>query len=79
MLRLNSFSLNIERERSWFEHPMSLLQILLHPHDVKIVSWPWLSYLREWGSLNMRFTGKFVYMAHDFILLWLNGFGLSVE
>ena len=28
----------------------------------KNVSWPWLSPLREWGSLNMAFTGKFVYI-----------------
>ena len=79
LLRLNSFSLDIEREGWWFEHYVSLLQILLHPHDVKIVSWPWLSYLREWGSLTMRFTGKFVYMAHHFILLHFNPFGLRID
>ena len=27
----------------------------------KNVSWPWPSLLRGWGSLNMAFTGKFVY------------------
>ena len=27
-----------------------------------------LSPLRGWGSLTMAFTGKFVYMAHHFIL-----------
>ena len=25
------------------------------------------------------YTGKFVYMAHQFILLWLNPFGLRVD
>ena len=34
--------------------------------------------LRGWGNLIMTFTGKFVYMAHNFILLWLNLFGLRV-
>ena len=27
----------------------------------------------------MAFTGKYVYMAHHFILLWLNHFGLRVD
>ena len=35
--------------------------------------------LREWGSLTMSFTGKFVYMAHHFILLRLNPFGLRAD
>ena len=43
------------------------------------VSWPRLSPLRGWGNLTMAFTGKFVYMAHHFIMLWLNPFGLRVE
>ena len=76
LVQLNPFILTMDREGWSFEHPVSLLQVLLPPHNVKIVSWPWLFYLREWGSLTMKFTGKFVYMAHDFILLWLNGFGL---
>ena len=29
--------------------------------------------------MTMAFTGKFVYMAHYFILLWLNPFGLRVD
>ena len=45
----------------------------------KNVSWPWLSPLRGWGSLTMTSTGKFVYKAHHFILLWLNPFGLRVD
>ena len=27
----------------------------------------------------MKLTGTFVYMAHHFILLWLNPFGLRVD
>ena len=44
-----------------------------------IYIWPWLSPLRGWGSLTMTSTGKFVYMAHHFILLRLNLFGLMVD
>ena len=29
--------------------------------------------------MTMRSTGKFVSVAHHFILLWLNPFGLSVD
>ena len=33
-----------------------------------------------WGSrLTMEFTGNFVYMAHHFIVLWLNPFILRVD
>ena len=45
----------------------------------KSVSWPWLSPLRGWGSVTMAFTGKFVYMAHHFILVRLNPFDLRVD
>ena len=44
-----------------------------------IFSWPWLSLLCGWDSLNMTFTSKFVYMAHHFILLRLNPFDLRVD
>ena len=30
------------------------------------------SRFRGWVGLAMTFTGKFLYMAHHFILLWLN-------
>ena len=43
------------------------------------VSWPRLSLLQGWGSLTIAFTGKFVYMVHHFILLWLNKFGLRID
>ena len=32
-----------------------------------------------WGSLTMTSTGKFVYIAHHFILLRLSPFGLRVD
>ena len=52
---------------------------LLVSRGCKNVSWPWLSPLRGWGSLTMAFTGKFVYITHHFILLWLNPFDLSAD
>ena len=58
---------------------MLLLRVCLSAEGAKNVSWPWLSKLRRWGSLTMTSTGKFVYMAHHFILLWLNPFGLRVD
>ena len=36
---------------------------------VKSVSWPWLSPFQRWGSLTRAYTGKFVDMAHYFLLL----------
>ena len=35
---------------------------------LKNVSWPWLSPLRGWGSLNMAFTGKFIYIIIKFYI-----------
>ena len=35
---------------------------------LKNVSWPWLSPLRGWGSLNMAFTGKFIYIIIQFYI-----------
>ena len=32
-----------------------------------------------WSSLTMEFTGKFIYMAHHFIMLQVNPFGLRVD
>ena len=42
-------------------------------------SGPWLSLVLGWGSLTMTSTGTFLYMAHHFILLRLNPFGLGVD
>ena len=63
----------------WFEHSVSWLRVCLSAEGAKNVSWPWPSPLRGWGSLTMTFTGKFVYMAHHFILLRLNPFDLKVD
>ena len=78
LLRLNPFGLRFDREGWWFEHSVSYLRVCLSAECAKNVSWPWLSPLRGWGSLTIAFTGKFVYMAHNFILLRLNPFGLRV-
>ena len=43
------------------------------------VSWASLFPVRGWGSPTMTSIGKFVCMAHHFILLWLNPFGLRVD
>ena len=45
----------------------------------KNVSWLWLSPLQGWGSLTMACAGKFQYMAHHLILLWLNPFDFSID
>ena len=53
--------------------------LCLSAESAKNIFWPLLSPLRGWGSLTMAFIGKFVYMAHHFILLRLNPFGLRVD
>ena len=44
-----------------------------------IKTFPGPSYLQGWGSLTMTFAGKFVYISHHFILLWLNPFDIRVD
>ena len=58
---------------------MSQLPVCLSAEGSKEVSWFWLCPLRGWGSLTMTSSGKFVCMAHHFILLWFNPFGLRVD
>ena len=58
---------------------VSYLEVSLSAVSGKNVSCPWLSPLQGWDSLTMTFTGRFVCMAHHFILLRLNPFGLSVD
>ena len=36
--------------------------VCLSAVGAKIISWPWLFPLREWGSLTMTFLGKFGYI-----------------
>ena len=79
MLRLSLFGLRVDREGWWFEHTVSWLRVGLSAECAENVSWPWLSPLRGWGTLTMTFTGKFVYMAHHFIMLRLILFGLRVH
>ena len=79
LLQLNPFGLRVGSEGWWFEHFMSQFQVDLLAEGAKNVSLPWLSPVRGWGSLTMTSTGKFLYMAHHFILLRLNPFGLRVD
>ena len=79
LLRLNLFYLTVDRERWWFEHSLPQLLVCFSAEGAKNVSWFWLSPLGGWGSPTMKFTGKFVYMAHHFILLRLNLFYLTVD
>ena len=79
LLRLNPFDLSVDSEGWCFEHSMSQLRVCLSVEGAKNVSLTWLSQLRGWGSLNMTSTGKFLYMAHYFILLRLNPFGVRVD
>ena len=79
LLRLNPFGLRVDRKGWWIEHSVSQLRVCSSAGDAKNVSQPWLSLLQGWGSLTMTSTGKFVYMAHHFILLRLNPFSLRVD
>ena len=79
LLWLTPFRLRIDSEGWWFEDSMSQLRICLSAEGAKNVYWPWLSPLRGWGSLTVTSSGKFVYMAHHFILLRLNLFGVCVD
>ena len=79
LLRLNPFGLRVDREGWWFEHSMLNLRVWLSGEGAKKVSWNWLSPLQGWVSLTMTSTGKFVHMAHHFILLRLNCVGVWVD
>ena len=79
LLRLNPFDLSVNREGWCFEHSCVIVAVCVSAEGSKNVSSPWLSSLRGWGSLIMALTGKFVYMAHHFIVLQLNPFDLSVD
>ena len=78
-LPVNPLVLGVDREGWWFENSVSYLWVSLLAECAKNISWAWLSLLRGWGSLTMTFSGKFVYMAHHFILLQLNPLGLGVD
>ena len=79
MLGLSPFGATFNWEGWWFQYFMSWLRVWLSEEGAKNVPWPWLSLLWGWGGLTMTVTGKFVYMAHHFILLRLNLFCLKVD
>ena len=79
LLPLNPFGLRFDREGWWFEHSISQLRVGLSAEGAKNFSWPWLSPLQGWGSTTMTSTGKFVHMAHHFILLQVYPFGLRID
>ena len=72
LLQLNPFALRGDREVRWFEHSVSQLWVRFSVEGAKSVSQPWISPLRSWGTLTMKFNSKFVYVAHYFIWLRLN-------
>ena len=78
-LRLSLSGLRLDSDGWWLEHSMSELRVYLSAEGAKNVSWHWLSPLRGWGSLTVTPTDIFIYMAHHFILLRLNPFGLRVD
>ena len=79
LLSLNPFGEWVDREGWWFQHCVSKLWVFFTAEGAKNVCSPWLSLLRGWGSLTVTSSGKFVYMAHPFIILRLNLFGLWVD
>ena len=79
LLRLKPFGLSVDKQGWWFERSMSKLRVFLSVEGAENISRPWISPLRRWFSLTMTFIGKFVYLAHHFILLWPNHFGLRVD
>ena len=54
------------------------MRVCLSAEGAKIVISPWISLLQGW-KMTMTFAGKFVYMAHHFILLRLNPFEFRVD
>ena len=79
LLRLNPFGLLVDRKGWWFEHSVSQWWVFWEAEGAKNVSWSCLSLLQSWGSLTMTSIGKFVYIAHHFILLRLHAFGVGVD
>ena len=79
LLWLKSFGVMVDREGWQFEHSMSWLRVCLSADGAKNLSRFWLFPLRRWGSLTMTSTYKVACMAHHFILLRLNPFGIRVD
>ena len=79
LLRNNPFGLRVDSGGWWFEHSMYKLRVCLSAEGAENVFWPWLFAIRGCGSLTMTSTFKFVCMAHHFIFLLLNPFGLMFD
>ena len=79
LLGHNVSGFGVDREGWWFEHSVSWFWVWLSVGVARNVSWHWLSPLWWWGSLIVAFTGKFVCVAHHFILLQHNAFGFGVD
>ena len=79
LLRLNPFSLRIDREGWCVNNSMRQLRLSLPAEGAKNASLFWLSLLQGVGGLSAVSTGKFVYMAHHFIMLRLNSFSFIVD
>ena len=56
LLRLNPFSLRVDRLGWMYQHSLSELRVCLSAEGAKIFFWHWLSLLRGWGSLPMAPT-----------------------
>ena len=76
LLRLDPFGLSVNSEGWWFQHSTSQFRVFLSAEGAKNVSLFWLYPPGGWGSLTMTSTGISLCMAHHFILLWLNPFGV---
>ena len=79
LYRFNLIDLRFNREGWCFDYAMSQLRVCLSVEGAENVSWLWISLLGRWGSPTVAFTGKFVYMAHYFVLLWLNPFDFRID
>ena len=79
LLHLNPFDLRVNRGDGDLSTVSHICGFACQQWVFKTFTWPWLSLLQGWGVLTMTFTGKFVYMAHHFILLRLNAFYLRVD
>ena len=68
-----------DMQGSWFEQSASYLGLCLSAECATNAAWPWLTALQWWGSLTLAFNGKFVSIAHQFILLRLNPYGVKLD
>ena len=79
LLWLNPFDLRVDRKGLWLGPSCVIVPGLLVRRGCLKRFLALAISTTRWGSLTMALTGKFVYMAHHFILLWLNPFELRVD